>query len=343
MLEQYFTLEEETVNDFVLESEYRRSLHETERDEREMFEANLQFDLEEFVTDLSNATRLNYYYGTKLGWNQYYNAINRLLLPFSGLKDVSLGAEAFALALAEWQRKQGFSEAESDGILGPHTWAVMQPLVKTKNYVEIPGVREPGAPSSPAPPVTDIPAFNQWHAAQIADAIDKNSLGTAFDSLTQLRNLANGQRVKSIDPKTQVVAILPIIYHIMQNAKNENFTDIIIGSFLRDPTNGSCTGHCAGRSIDINCKTSNNFENSAAHKMVANILRYLLTLPIEYKKKLGFGMPFQGQFFPKSNLKKFSSVSPSLLISPELRVLVPQLGFVFPDNDNHLHIQVGWY
>lgn len=342
MSEQYFTSEAEMENEFVLESEYRRTLHETERDEYETFEAYMQDELEEFVKDLSNATRLNYYYGSKLGWNPYYDEINTLLLPFSGLKNVSLGPEAFALALAEWQKKQGFSEAESDGILGPHTWGIMQPLLKKKDYIAIPAIPSPGIPTSAPPPVSDILEFNQWHAAQIADAIGHGLFGTAFDSVTQLRNLANGQQVKNMNPKTQVVAILPIIYHIMQNASGEDFRDIIIGSFLRDATNGSCTGHCAGRSIDINCKTSNSFESSAAHKMVVNILRYLLTLPMQYRKRLGFGMPFQGQFFPKSSLKKFSSVSPSLLISPELRILVPQLGFVFPDNDNHLHIQVDW-
>jgi hypothetical protein len=76
--------------------------------------------------------------------------------------------------------------------------------------------------------------------------------------------------------------------------------------------------------------------------MVANILRYLLSLPSQYKKNLGFGLPLQGQFFGRTGLKKFSAVSPSLLKDPELRVLIPQLGIVFPDNDNHLHIQVNW-
>jgi hypothetical protein len=338
----YSDTDTELEDEFVLESEYWRTAHDTEEEsyEEETLSREDREDFEEFVKDLSNATRLNYYYGSKLGWNQYYDQINELLLPFSGMKNVSLGPEAFAQAVAEWQKSQGFPETDSDGIIGPQTWSVMQPLLGKGSYIPVP--TPPGDGGSPtAPPISDIFSFNSWHASKITEAMDNGILGTLFDSKGQLANIVKGQTVKNVNPQTQIVASLPIIYHILQNAKAENFKDIIIGSFIRDASGGKCTGHCAGRCIDINYK-GGNFETAGSVKMVANILRYLLSLPSQYKKNLGFGLPLQGQFFGRTGLKKFSSVSPSLLINPDLRVLVPQLGIVFPDNDNHLHIQVNW-
>ena len=299
---------------------------------------DFEWEYEDFVTDLSNAIKINYYYGSKLGWNQHQDKINTLLLPFSGMKNVSLGPEAFAHALAAWQKSQGFSETDSDGILGPQTWSKMEPLLSKGSYVTFPTIPSSGGS---APPITDITAFNTWHAAKIVDAMNNGLFGTNFDSKTQLTNIANGQTVLNVNPKSKLVEALPIIYHILENAKSENFRDIIIGSFIRGSTDGKCIGHCEGRCIDINYK-GGNFETSGSVRMVANVLRYLLTLPSQYKKSLGFGMPLQGQFFGKTGLKKFSSVNASLLRDSELRTLVPQLGYVFPDNDNHLHIQVNW-
>ncbi len=74
----------------------------------------------------SKAIRLNRHYAAKLGWNKFYIEINDLLLPFSGLDNVSLGEEAFAEAVAKWQKSRGFSSKDLDGIIGPNTWAVMK-------------------------------------------------------------------------------------------------------------------------------------------------------------------------------------------------------------------------
>ncbi len=84
---------------------------------------------EEYVQDLSKALRLNRQYALSLGWDQHLLQINDLLLPFSGLQNISLGEEAFAHALAGWQQQQGFSAANADGILGPTTWRTMQPFL----------------------------------------------------------------------------------------------------------------------------------------------------------------------------------------------------------------------
>jgi hypothetical protein len=84
---------------------------------------------EDYVSNISNAIRLNNHYADKLGWRQHIYEINDLLLPYSGLTAASLGEEAFAYALAGWQKACGFSDKDSDGVLGPATWKVMKPLL----------------------------------------------------------------------------------------------------------------------------------------------------------------------------------------------------------------------
>jgi hypothetical protein len=325
-----YDIDTELDDEFILEAEHHKMADSVRSSTEQLYESESQDELEEFIKDLSKAVQLNYYYGAKLGWNQYYAQINELLLPHSGMKNVTLGPEAFAQAVAEWQKAQGFSETDSDGILGPQTWGVMEPKLKKGSYVPYPTIPVTGGGTPP--PISDIAAFNAWHARQIVDAMDSGLFGTNFDSKTQLTNLANGVQVKNVNPKTRIVQVLPIIYHIMQNAKAENFRDIIIGSFIRDQSGKSCTGHCEGRCIDINYK-GGSFETSGSVTMVKNILRYLLTVPAPYKKSTGFGMPMQGQFFGSDG---------QTLKDADLRTLVPQLGYVFLDNPNHLHIQVRW-
>jgi hypothetical protein len=65
-----------------------------------------------------------------LGWDKYIYEINNLLLPYSGLSNVSLSEDAFAEALAKWQREKGLG---SDGVLGPKTWKRMQVSLQIKS------------------------------------------------------------------------------------------------------------------------------------------------------------------------------------------------------------------
>jgi hypothetical protein len=93
---------------------------------------NLEIETTDFVKDWSKAIRLNRHYSEALGWKQFHDEINDLLLPFSGQQNVTLGEEAFAGALMAWQQRQGFSSADSDGVLGPKTWSRMQPFLTAK-------------------------------------------------------------------------------------------------------------------------------------------------------------------------------------------------------------------
>ena len=79
--------------------------------------------------DIERAIRRNRHHGAKLGWNKVYDKINDLLLPLSGMSNVSLGERDFARSIALWQSKNGFSGKDVDGILGPKTWARMESML----------------------------------------------------------------------------------------------------------------------------------------------------------------------------------------------------------------------
>jgi len=107
------------------------------QDAEEFNESESDFDnyteTEEFVRDWTEAVKANRYYGEKLGWNKFAEKINDMLLPHSGMSNVSLGEEAFAAAVFQWQTKNGFTGNNIDGVIGPATWTAMR---KTLN---IPG------------------------------------------------------------------------------------------------------------------------------------------------------------------------------------------------------------
>ncbi len=79
--------------------------------------------------DWSKAIQLNRKYSLELGWDRNVIEINDLLLKVTGQSGISLGEEAFAEAVAAFQRQQGFSERDADGIIGPNTWRRMKPMV----------------------------------------------------------------------------------------------------------------------------------------------------------------------------------------------------------------------
>lgn len=74
----------------------------------------------------AHAIARNRHWGRALGWDKHIYQINNLLLPYSGMENVSLGEEAFAEAVARWQARNGFSGDDVDGIIGPNTWRKMK-------------------------------------------------------------------------------------------------------------------------------------------------------------------------------------------------------------------------
>ena len=159
---------------------------ETESNEQKEYFLN---STENYITDLLKAVSLNRYYGNKLGWNRFYDQINNLLLPYSGLYNITLGEEAFAKAVSEWQKKQGFSEKDSDGIIGPNTWNSMKAFINLNVNSDKP---EYTAISSVLPSIEDIPAFNSWHAKKILDSMNAGIAGSNFGAKEQLESIADG-------------------------------------------------------------------------------------------------------------------------------------------------------
>ena len=78
------------------------------------------------LSQFSKATRLNRKYAIETGWIKFYSEINDLLLKTIGGENLSLGEEAFAEAVAVWQKKNGFTGKQADGIIGPLTWKKMK-------------------------------------------------------------------------------------------------------------------------------------------------------------------------------------------------------------------------
>ncbi|MCF1752340.1 M15 family metallopeptidase [Mariniradius sediminis] len=282
------------------------------------------------------AIGLNRKYSQNLGWGAYQEQINEILLPYSGMEKVSLGEEAFVKALARWKGENGL---QPDGVLGPKTWGILKQILRLPKD---PLISTP-SPINPNHRFDKNPfEFNKWYADKVIQAMDQGIVGSNFNSKRQLEEISKGNRIFNINPQESLIQILPIIEHIATNAWKQNFHEIVIGSFIRNiGNNGKCTGHCLGRSIDINYRQG-GFNTPGALEMVINILDYLMTLPSSYRKGIYLGLPFQGRFFGKQDLPKFKSTSSSNLIDSRLKELIPQLGGVFPDNDDHLHIQVLW-
>ncbi|MFD2569066.1 N-acetylmuramoyl-L-alanine amidase [Spirosoma soli] len=78
---------------------------------------------EQSVQTDSDRVLKNRRFAETLGWGKYVNQLNDIVLPYSGLSNVSLGEEAFARALAGWQRSKGLQD---DGVLGPNTWTMLK-------------------------------------------------------------------------------------------------------------------------------------------------------------------------------------------------------------------------
>lgn len=120
---------EEEMHDYEMDEKEPESEWELESTQEPEYEGDSDFaptyEAEEFVRDWSEAVKANRSYGEKLGWNKYTDKINDMLLPYSGMSNVSLGEEAFAEAVFHWQGKNGFTGNNVDGVIGPGTWSVM--------------------------------------------------------------------------------------------------------------------------------------------------------------------------------------------------------------------------
>lgn len=136
--------------------------------------------------DLSRAVPANRQYATQLGWGSRYDDIVALL----GL-NASPSEDDFAQSVATWQGQHGLT---SDGMLGPDTWTVMQPLLPAPSPT-------PPAPSPPTPPtpidVNKAVQSNRQYAVQLgwATRFDDIVALLGFNSTPTEQDFANGVAV----------------------------------------------------------------------------------------------------------------------------------------------------
>jgi len=112
---------------------------------------------------IPKAHQANRYYAEKLGWDAY-----RLqLYPLLGFPDSSPTEDLLAGAVAGWQRRNGFSGKDADGIIGPKTWE------KMKQALGMAGTPDKTTAAS-LPAASSVPgAFQQglnWLAGKISGA-----------------------------------------------------------------------------------------------------------------------------------------------------------------------------
>lgn len=177
--------------------------------------------------------------------------------------------------------------------------------------------------------------FNTYYAQRIVDKMESGTIGTAFNSKTQLEEIIAGNTVNDINPTNTYITILPIVDAITEAAANANYDRITIGSFIR-----TGTGHGEGRCIDINLKNG-TFEDDKAIELVKFVLKVIKDLDDSLKPNIGFGLPYQGDFIKVGTGDKFHTSPKPTIINDDVRQLIEDNGgFIFPDNNNHLHIQI---
>lgn len=180
--------------------------------------------------------------------------------------------------------------------------------------------------------------YNKSKAKEIFSFVDEGIC--KFSNATteiQLLDIIKGENIFDLNPNTYRIEILEVITFILNKAKKNNFKEIAIGSFIR--TNSD--GHKSGRSIDINCSDNNWDTSDVPLNMVVFILNQLLELS---KFTFGIGLPYQGKFIKEKTGQLFKSVPKPEIIDKELNKVIERLliqgSTMFPDNNNHLHIQI---
>ncbi|MDL1873755.1 hypothetical protein FBQ85_01065 [Cytophagia bacterium CHB2] len=110
---------------------------------------------------IANAIEKNRRYAQSLGWDHQRYEIYTLL----GFTDISPSEELFAEAVASWQKENGFTGKDVDGVIGPNTWQ------KMKSQLTLNG-KNGFTPTSPLPSTKTVAGY--FPHLVIANAIEKN-------------------------------------------------------------------------------------------------------------------------------------------------------------------------
>ena len=86
------------------------------------------YDQELNKRKLRKAIYWNPRYAKDLKWFQHRKQIAVWLIPY-GSRDTLTSEKAFAMAVARWQKSQGFKARDVDGIIGLNTWSLLEPVI----------------------------------------------------------------------------------------------------------------------------------------------------------------------------------------------------------------------
>ncbi len=131
--------------------------------------------------DVNSAVQANRQYAIQLGWGLQVLQIDSLL----GLTATS-SEQDFAQAVAIWQGQQGLSV---DGIIGPQTWAAMQPLLAGPSPVPPSPLPVPPLPTPPPVPIPPFPfpsTITQATLNDLTDFVRPVSMGLTSDPSKKL-------------------------------------------------------------------------------------------------------------------------------------------------------------
>ncbi|HSS21235.1 MAG TPA: hypothetical protein VLL54_14270 [Pyrinomonadaceae bacterium] len=190
---------------------------------------------------------------------------------------------------------------------------------------------------------------NVFYATRILDRIRRGVVGKSFDSDLTLAKIIRGEKVFALDPKKVFVQIFPILDVITAQAEVDGYEKMVVGSFIREPKPEHTKGHPEGRCIDINLRLKGNNEstlnfgknNADALELVTYILNIIKKARPAIKSEIGFGLPWQDGFLEFNTGVKFHTTPKPKFLNTDLEQLVRSISNnVFPDIDNHLHIQV---
>jgi phosphatidylserine/phosphatidylglycerophosphate/cardiolipin synthase-like enzyme len=192
-VKEFEQMEEESMNEFELMENpaYENSANET------LYETE--------IPDLQKAIRLNRFYSSQLGWDKYMDRVNDLLLPYSGLSNVSLGEEAFARAAYAFQMGNGFTGEHADGIIGPGTWSLISRMLN----LPIQAISSPTSGNQTIDGVTYRKIRQGWDVAstdsikdRLMDLKQKGKLDISLNEIEMLRLISipeSDQRVNSVN------------------------------------------------------------------------------------------------------------------------------------------------
>ncbi len=371
-----------TTQYFRIEGKAEVAVHKQLKEARELKEAVKEPKMEPSETENKN-TGKNYIVTNGEAWvrndkGQELNTSGKVYKKGEKHKIIAKGTKVVVI-----EEKNGRVKVKSKDGKTVYGWTNKSNLTKIASVTEI------KAWSKKKVTATKTGEKNKEYAKLVLEAeelgitkFSDKKVKQTFEKIKNLEKIGNGKKLGKSesyysDPKKTEIIILSTIHSIIKTEVNlwlagdqkDKISNVKIGSFMiwNSYTKGGVdvsdelrtTNHGAkGRAIDINIDGT-NFESDAALEMVNRIISNLPKVDGTYE----VGLPFQGDFFPRSEKKtktnksgklkthKTAAQSGSKIVldyieSDKLKKTFKDLqkkGYkyqLFPDYNNHLHLAV---